>query len=150
VSRLARLLFAVALVATLAGTGTATGARQRHPATNLVARRLDVPKYFSDAALTAASREHFVSSCIDLFIKGNLPGAPDGAAAGLFDGIDLDWEWPGSEGNAGNIIRAEDKQNFTKLAAEFRRQLDEYGATTGEDYLLTSFLPAAPGRTVSS
>jgi chitinase len=107
-------------------------------------------KYFSDAALTAASREHFVSSCIDLFIKGNLPGAPDGAAAGLFDGIDLDWEWPGSEGNAGNIIRAEDKQNFTKLAAEFRRQLDEYGATTGEDYLLTSFLPAAPGRTVSS
>jgi chitinase len=109
-------------------------------------------KYFSDAALTRASRERFVSSCIDLFIKGNLPdpgwggmGGP-GAAAGVFDGIDLDWEWPGSEGNAGNIIRPEDKANFTKLAREFRRQLDAYGEQTGKDYLLTSFLPAASDK----
>ncbi len=29
--------------------------------------------YFSDAALTPASRKKFVSSCIDLYIKGNLP-----------------------------------------------------------------------------
>jgi chitinase len=109
-------------------------------------------KYFSDAALTRASRERFVSSCIDLFIKGNLPdpgwggmGGP-GAAAGVFDGIDLDWEWPGSEGNAGNIIRPEDRANFTKLAREFRSQLDAYGEQTGEDYLLTSFLPAASDK----
>jgi chitinase len=109
-------------------------------------------KYFSDAALTDASRQHFVSSCIDLFIKGNLPdpgwggmGGP-GAAAGVFDGIDLDWEWPGSEGNPGNIIRPEDKQNFTKLVDEFREQLDDYGETTGERYLLTSFLPAARAK----
>lgn len=109
-------------------------------------------KYFSDAALTAASRQEFVSSCIDLFIKGNLPdpgwggmGGP-GAAAGIFDGVDLDWEWPGSEGNTGNIIRPEDKQNFTKLVDEFRKQLDAYGATTGKHYLLTSFLPAAPAK----
>jgi chitinase len=109
-------------------------------------------KYFSDAALTDASRQEFVSSCVDLFIKGNLPdpgwggmGGP-GAAAGVFDGIDLDWEWPGSEGNAGNIIRPEDKQNFTKLVDEFRNQLDDYGETTGEHYLLTSFLPAARAK----
>ena len=109
-------------------------------------------KYFSDAALTKASRERLVSSCIDLFIKGNIPdpgwggmGGP-GAAAGVFDGIDLDWEWPGSEGNAGNIIRPEDKQNFTKLAREFRKQLDEYGEETGKDYLLTAFLPADSGK----
>ena len=31
-------------------------------------------KYFSDAALTADSRRALVESCIDLFIKGNLPG----------------------------------------------------------------------------
>jgi chitinase len=105
-------------------------------------------KYFSDAALTRASRERFVASCIDLLIKGNIPspgwggmGGP-GAAAGVFDGIDLDWEWPGSEGNVGNIIRPEDKRNFTRLVREFRRQLDEYG----EDYLLTAFLPAAPAK----
>jgi chitinase len=109
-------------------------------------------KYFSDAALTKESRQRLVSSCIDLFIKGNLPdpgwggmGGP-GAAAGVFDGIDLDWEWPGSEGNAGNIIRPEDKHNFTRLLAEFRKQLHAYGKQTGEDYLLTAFLPASPAK----
>ena len=104
-------------------------------------------KYFSDGALTPESREILVSSCIDLFIKGNLPVADDaggpGSAAGVFDGIDLDWEWPGSEGNPGNIIRPEDKQNYTKLVAEFRSQLD--GLADGEQHLLTAFLPAADG-----
>nr|BFE75525.1 hypothetical protein GCM10020092_088260 [Actinoplanes digitatis] len=56
--------------------------------------------YFSDAALTDASRKKLVGSCVDLWIKGNLPGLAAGVAAGIFDGIDLDWEWPGSEGNA--------------------------------------------------
>jgi chitinase len=107
-------------------------------------------RYFSDAALTTASRRKFVSSCVDLFLKGDLPnsggmGGP-GAAAGIFDGIDLDWEWPGSEGNAGNIIRPEDKQNFTRLLEEFRNQLDAYGRMVGKPYLLTSFLPAAPTK----
>lgn len=107
-------------------------------------------KWFSDAALTAESRETLVESCIDLFLRGNLPveneaGGP-GAAAGVFDGIDLDWEWPGSEGNAGNIIRSEDKQNFTSLVEEFREQLDEFGEEQGRDLQLTAFLPADPGK----
>ncbi|HEY6595090.1 MAG TPA: glycoside hydrolase family 18 protein [Asanoa sp.] len=107
--------------------------------------------YFSNAALTEASRRAFVSSCIDLFVKGNLPllDGPDGsggpgAAAGVFDGFDIDWEWPGSAGDVGNVIRPEDKQNFTKLVAEFRRQLDAYGRTNGKHYELTAFLPANP------
>ena len=100
--------------------------------------------YFSDAALTDASRKKLVSSCVDLWIKGNLPGLPAGVAAGIFDGIDLDWEWPGSEGNAGNVIRPEDKQNFTALTAEFRAQLDALSRTTKKRYDLTAFLPAAP------
>jgi chitinase len=102
-------------------------------------------KYFSDGALTEQSRRTLVASCVDLFLKGNLPGLP-GAAAGVFDGFDLDWEWPGSEGNAGNIIRPEDKANFTLLAAEFRRQLDAYGRQTGTSYELSAFLPAAPAK----
>jgi chitinase len=109
-------------------------------------------KYFSAAAATKAGRERLVSSCVDLFIKGNIPapgwggmGGP-GSAAGVFDGIDIDWEWPGSEGNAGNIISPEDKANLTKLLQEFRRQLDEYGNTTNRHYLLTEFLPAAPAK----
>ena len=109
-------------------------------------------KYFSDAALTAQSRATLVASCVDMFVKGNLPslgpgesGGP-GSGAGVFDGIDLDWEWPGSDGNFGNIIRPEDKTNFTLLAAEFRRQLDAYGRSTGEHYELSAFLPAAPAK----
>ncbi|MCA2219397.1 glycoside hydrolase family 18 protein [Jidongwangia harbinensis] len=97
-------------------------------------------KWFSDAAATPQSRAKLVRSCVDLWIKGNLPGLAPGVAAGIFDGVDLDWEWPGSEGNPGNVIRPEDKQNFTALLAEFRRQLDRQG----RHYQLTAFLPAAP------
>jgi chitinase len=108
-------------------------------------------KNFSTAALPA-NRAAFVSSCIDMFIKGNLPligGEPQGgpgSAAGVFDGIDIDWEWPASEGNAGNVIRAEDKVNLTALLAEFRSQLDAYGATVGRHFDLSIFLPADPAK----
>ena len=109
-------------------------------------------KYFSAAAATKAARERLVSSCVDLFIKGDIPapgwggmGGP-GSAAGVFDGIDIDWEWPGSEGNAGNIISPEDKANLTKLLQEFRKQLDAYGRPADRHYLLTEFLPAAPAK----
>ncbi|WP_265522909.1 glycosyl hydrolase family 18 protein [Oerskovia flava] len=107
-------------------------------------------KNFSRAAATDASRKAFVSSCIDIYIKGNLPvidgrGGP-GAAAGVFDGIDIDWEWPGSlNGEVGNHVDVEnDARNFKLLLAEFRAQLDAYGAQTGRDYLLSAFLPANP------
>lgn len=105
--------------------------------------------YFSNAAATPESRKAFVESCVDLYLKGNLPN-PDGsaggpgAAAGVFDGFDLDWEWPGSAGEPGNVIRPEDKQNFTALLAEFRKQIDAYGRSVGKRYELTAFLPANP------
>ncbi|SCG64558.1 chitinase [Micromonospora echinaurantiaca] len=105
--------------------------------------------YFSNAARTDASRKAFVASCIDLYLKGNLPildggsGGP-GSAAGVFDGIDLDWEWPNWPGEPGNVVRPEDRENFTKLLAEFRWQLDAYGRQTRKHYQLTAFLPANP------
>ncbi|HEY8461112.1 MAG TPA: glycosyl hydrolase family 18 protein [Blastocatellia bacterium] len=108
-------------------------------------------KFFSNAALPA-NRSASVASCMELFIKGNLPaigGEPQGgpgSAFGVFDGIDLDWEWPGSEGNAGNVIRPEDKANFTAYLAEWRAQLDAYGAQVGRSYLLSAFLPADPNK----
>jgi len=106
---------------------------------------------FSDAALPE-NRVAFVQSCIDLFIRGNLPkisgtrsGGP-GSAAGVFDGIDIDWEFPNDPAFTGdpsrslppNVYRPEDKQNYTALLAEFRKQLDEVGKETGKHYLLTA------------
>ena len=107
-------------------------------------------KFFSDVAATDASRRTFVTSCIDMYIKGNLPayngaGGP-GTAEGIFDGIDLDWEWPGAEGHPGNHVSANDKRNNTLLLAEFRRQLDALTEQTGERYLLTAFTPADPAK----
>jgi chitinase len=111
-------------------------------------------KYFSDVAKTDASRKKFVSSCLDTWIKGNLAsyggaGGP-GTAAGLFDGIDLDWEWPASpDGHPGNHWSAADKDNLTALLAEFRSELDAYGATTGKRYQLHAFTPADPAKVAS-
>jgi chitinase len=116
---------------------------------------------FSDAALSQ-NRAAFVKSCIDLFIRGNLPvwayvsggtpsgGANNGKAAGVFDGIDLDWEFPAAPGFEGdpardippNIYRHQDTENFTALLAEFRKQLDEVGKEHGKHYLLTIASPA--------
>ncbi|NUS14988.1 MAG: chitinase [Streptomyces sp.] len=105
-------------------------------------------KYFSDVAATDASRKKFVSSCIDTYIKGNLPsyeGAGGaGVAAGIFDGFDIDWEWPGSpDGHPGNHYSANDKANLTALLAEFRKELDALG---GNHLLLTAFTPADPNK----
>jgi chitinase len=104
--------------------------------------------YFSDVAATPQSRARFVQSCIDTFIKGNLPtgGSPAqaggvGAAAGLFDGIDLDWEFPGFDPGNGAHFSPSDRHNFTLLLQELRRQLDALGQQTGHQYLLTAALP---------
>ncbi|MDM4720149.1 glycoside hydrolase family 18 protein [Micromonospora sp. WMMA1363] len=103
-------------------------------------------KFFSDAAATDASRKKFVKSCVDMFIKGDLPKLGDdpaggpGAAAGVFDGIDIDWEFPASpDGHTGNHHGPQDTANFTALLAEFRAQL-------GAGKLLTAALPAGPNK----
>jgi chitinase len=80
---------------------------------------------FSSAA-RPENRVAFVKSCVDAYIKGDLPvaegvGGP-GAGAGVFDGIDIDWEYPGSCGLTCGV--PEDVANFTGLLAEFRKQLD--------------------------
>ncbi|SMB95073.1 glycosyl hydrolase family 18 protein [Deinococcus hopiensis] len=103
-------------------------------------------KHFSEAASTDAGRKALVSSCIDLYIRGNLPvvdGAGGaGAAAGVFDGIDIDWEYPGGGGLPTNSVSAQDNQNFTLLLQEFRRQLNAYKP----GLLLTIAAPGGPDK----
>jgi len=103
--------------------------KQLHP--NLkVLISLAGPDGFSAAASTAAGRQAMAASCIDLFINGNL--APGVSAGGVFDGIDIDWEFP----------TAADTANATLLLQEFRRQLDALGKANRKQYLLTMFGPA--------
>jgi chitinase len=91
----------------------------------------------SEGFTSAATPDHlhdFVRSCVQTFIAGHFAEGIEGA--GIFDGIDIDWEYP-VEGGV-HQGRPEDKANFTALAAEFRRQLDELRS----GYLLTAALPA--------
>jgi len=85
---------------------------------------------FSYAASTSQLRSQLVASCIDLFIKGNV--APGISAAGVFDGFDIDWEFP----------TATDTRNFTLLLQEFRKQLKALGKENDTPYLLSIFAPA--------
>jgi chitinase len=107
-------------------------------------------KYFSDVAKTSASRTKFVSSCIDMFLRGNIPASGGfggaGTAANIFDGFDLDWEYPGSSGgHLGNHFdAANDPANFTALLAEFRKQLDAFGG--GKHFYLTAALPSGQDK----
>jgi chitinase len=89
---------------------------------------------FVTAAATAAGRTALASSCINLFVKGNI--AAGVAAPGLFDGFNIDWEFPGPA----------DKQNFTALLKEFRAQLHNLAKTTGKRYVLTFDSPANPKK----
>lgn len=62
-----------------------------------------------------AKPEHlrgFVSSCVDMFVRGHF--APGVTEPGLFDGIDVDWEYP----------EQRDAENFRAMLAEFRRQMN--------------------------
>ena len=89
---------------------------------------------FSDAASTMESRRRFAESAVKLFIRDH---------AGVFDGIDLDWEYPVSGGLPENKHRPEDGRNYTLLVQEFRRALDQAGhRADGKRYELTMTAPA--------
>jgi chitinase len=80
---------------------------------------------FSDAALTAESRAAFTSSALRYMLRYG------------FDGIDIDWEYPGQTG-AGNTHRPEDKAHFTLMLKDLREGLDSLARTNGHPgYLLT-------------
>jgi chitinase len=75
---------------------------------------------FSDAALTPESRVKFARSGVRMMKDFG------------FDGIDLDWEYPGQVGG-GEVFRPVDKENFTLMLKALREQFDR----TGSPALLT-------------
>ena len=80
---------------------------------------------FSDAVATEEKRRAFVASCIEMS-STRWPG--------IFDGIDIDWEYPVCCGLPENAYRPEDRRNCTLLFEELRRQLDALGTATGQRY----------------
>jgi chitinase len=94
--------------------------KRKYPQVKIVISLEGNASSFAEAA-QPANRVSFVSSCIKRFIDGNFA---DGIQVpGLFDGIDIDWEYP----------KEIDKFNFIALLGEFRRQLN----AAGPNHLLT-------------
>ncbi|MFW6638945.1 glycoside hydrolase family 18 protein [Nocardiopsis algeriensis] len=129
--------------------------RERHPdlGASISLGGWNWSRHFSVAARTEESRRAFVDSCIDLWLRGDLPETDDepqggeGSAEGVFDGIDLDWEWPGGGGNSHNVEHPDDPANFDLLLAEFRRGLDELSDETGREYTLSVSVSGSASQT---
>ena len=84
---------------------------------------------FFHLANDAPRRAVFVASAVD-FLRQH-PG---------FDGIDIDWEHPTSNGSANGVPLGapEDGQGYADLMQDLRRALDKLGAETGRRYLVTT------------
>ena len=86
---------------------------------------------FSQAAATESGRKLFVESTLQLM------------EANAFLGVDIDWEYPGSD-VAGIAASPEDHLNFTLLMAALRQGLNELTRRDGKKRLLACALGASP------
>nr|XP_019591024.1 PREDICTED: chitotriosidase-1 [Rhinolophus sinicus] len=84
---------------------------------------------FTDMVATANNRQTFVNSAIAFLRKHN------------FDGLDLDWEYPGSRGSP-----TSDKQHFTALVQDLASAFQQEARISGKERLLLSAAVPA-GRT---
>jgi chitinase len=84
--------------------------KRQYPRIRLVISLEGKASDFAQDALPP-NRAAFVRSCIDTFIRGRF--APGRTLPGLFEGFDIDWEYP----------QPQDYDNFTALIREFRAQL---------------------------
>lgn len=86
---------------------------------------------FPSIAADASKRANFAQSCVNLIQTYG------------FDGIDLDWEYPGFSDHNGT---PQDKTNFNLLLAELRSAIDAYGTSVGKTMLLTAAVGAVDVR----
>jgi GH18 family chitinase len=86
---------------------------------------------FPAIAASATTRTAFANACVNLITQYN------------FDGIDLDWEYPGYAPHNGTPA---DKQNFTLLLQDLRAALNNLTTITGKTYKITAALGAAPSH----
>ena len=81
-------------------------------------------KHFPEVAADPVKRARFVSDCVKLINMG-------------FDGIDLDWEYPGPFSGMNFTGTQADYENFYTLVSEIRQAI-------GQDKLITSCFSADP------
>ncbi|WP_250131536.1 glycosyl hydrolase family 18 protein, partial [Serratia marcescens] len=60
----------------------------------------------------------------------------------FFDGVDIDWEFPGGNGANPNLGSPQDGETYVLLMKELRAMLDQLSAETGRKYELTSAISA--------
>lgn len=87
--------------------------------------------HFSDAAASPERRARLADSAVELFMV---------AHGEIFDGIEIDWEYPVGGGLPSNRNRPEDRQNLTLLVTAMRTALDRLPAAA-ERPLLTVAVP---------
>jgi chitinase len=65
----------------------------------------------------------------------------------FFDGVDIDWEFPGGKGANPNVGEPErDRETYTILLRELRDMLDELSTETNRTYELTSAISAGDDK----
>ncbi|WP_429174580.1 glycosyl hydrolase family 18 protein [Aeromonas salmonicida] len=64
----------------------------------------------------------------------------------FFDGVDIDWEFPGGQGANPDLGNASDGETYVLLMKELRAMLDELSAETGRTYELTSAISAGDDK----
>lgn len=86
---------------------------------------------FPSIAADPTIRANFVQACVGLIDTYG------------FDGVDLDWEYPGYAPHNGGPA---DMNNFTLLLQDIRAAFDSLTLVTGDTYLITSAMGAAPSH----
>lgn len=87
--------------------------KQRNPQLKILISLEGKASSFAEDA-QPQNRYVFVASCVDTFLRGRF--AAGVVEPGIFDGIDVDWEYP----------EKADAANYLALLREFRRQMDLY------------------------
>lgn len=95
---------------------------------------------FHDMAKSDSARKHFVQSAVSLIAKHDV-----------FDGIDIDWEYPGGGGNTQAVLKGAQAQNekrvFALLMKELRAGLQELQQLNEREYLLSAAVSGLADKT---